>query len=178
MGDFELRLPTYSAFEIEVDMERAADVLGSVTLVRRNGTVVGPTVLYAPKTAYSMPTLTLIAEESKVHTKGTVTLKKASSDTRVVDVILPGKSTDNQILLNGIAYTTVRGTKMPLKGLKTISDDTIFVNSEGVFLVNVIEKTNANGIKKDPNVGVREGQSTSQNVINASGLYQIVTARG
>ena len=76
-----------------------------MTLIRRDGVVVGPTLLKAPETTWTSPqgSVVLRAHEDEVHKKGTIQILKRSSDIQQVEVVPQSKIEDTQKVQNGIA---------------------------------------------------------------------------
>lgn len=80
-------------------------VLGSVTLIRRDGTVIGPIILKGPETVWTSPqkTLTLRAHEHQVRGEGLIQIMQKTTDIQRVQVVPHANLEDTQVIKNSVA---------------------------------------------------------------------------
>jgi hypothetical protein len=179
MHDFELCVPTLCAFQLSVDESRVKDILASIAMVDKGldckeneGSVCGPTILYSPSDVYTSPkgTFKVKATADKTLNQGVIEILSVSPETRIVRPV--SQDDKGQFVENSISYTRVRGIKETIKS-RIVKDDTMFVNQEGVFLVNIKHILGANG--GVPSTGVaKTGVFDSQNPSNQN----LIIARG
>lgn len=177
---FELQVPTYNTFSVHVDEEDIPKVLGSVTCIDRNTIMYSPVLLFRPKSTYVSPGGSFVAElsESDIeHHRGLKIVKKSPGLQRVI-VEAPDRLADTQTVRNGTAYTILRGRKVPFTS-PYVPDNTILVNEEGAFLINLIEGPNGpikstddtNGVLKTPTGSIPNLAFGTANIVSALRSY-------
>lgn len=176
MERFELQVPSYNTFSVHVDEEDLPNVLGSVTCIDRSKKLWRPVLLYRPKTVYKSPQGLFVAElsDSDIENHKGLHIVKTSPELRQVVIEKPDRLADTQSVRDGIAYTILRGHKEPLTS-DYVPDNTILVNEEGAFLINLIEGPNgpiksteeANGVLKAPAGSINNLAFGASNIVSA-----------
>ena len=171
---FELQVPTYNTFSVHVDEEDIPNVLGSITCIDRSKKLWPPVLLYRPASRYTSPRGTFVADltERDIQEHRGLRIVHGPGLKKVV-VIQPERLEATQTVRNGEAYTILRGQKVPLESLY-VKDDTILVNEEGAFLINLIEGPNgkikpeeSNGVLKVPAGAITNYAFGTANIVSA-----------
>ena len=175
MERFELQVPSYNTFSVHIDEEKIPNVLGSITLIDRRGRLNAPKLFYRPSGTYTSPGYTFKASlsESDIQEHRGLHILIKSPGLRKVIVDKPHRLEDTQTVRNGEAYTILRGHKVPLVN-SHVPDDTILVNEEGAYIINLIEGPNGK-IKQEDDKGVLQRPAGAVNNY-AFGVAEIVRA--